>query len=103
MQCKHRPVDSRLIISTEFGKFYAFDQIQKCKKCGKRIEMSYKWLYKIVIILALLVHFLCLLLLDVARINKDWSKVAIYAAILILIFVWTTCFSCGIMPWHEKK
>lgn len=65
--------------------------------------MSYKWLYKIVIILALLVHFLCLLLLDVARINKDWSKVAIYAAILILIFVWTTCFSCGIMPWHEKN
>lgn len=49
MVCKHKPKDPRLIISTEYGRYYTFDRVQQCKKCGTRIAMKHKLAYKVLI------------------------------------------------------
>lgn len=42
MKCKHKPQDPGWIISTEYGRYWAIDRVQHCKKCGARIKIAHK-------------------------------------------------------------
>ena len=49
MACKHKPQDPRLLIATGHGRYCTFDRLQRCRKCGARIEMAHKTRYKLLL------------------------------------------------------
>jgi hypothetical protein len=98
-KCRHKPQDPRLIISTEYGKFYTFDRVQQCRKCGKRIEMVHKRLYKLLVAITCLSNFLWIILflyfsdIPIARI--------ILLGIIFGIAEWLPGYSGYIMKWRK--
>jgi hypothetical protein len=99
-KCRHKPQDTRLIISTEYGKFYTFDRVQRCRKCGKRIEMSHKFLLKLIIFLHIAMAPVWLFL----RVYFSYGNQIIF---LLVCFAYAGTsiglprYSGNWMSWHE--
>ena len=101
MECKHKPQDSRFIISTEYGRYYTFDRVQRCRKCGKRIKMKHKRAYIFTIIFA---NFSAILwyALFFCFDGMPILQVAVLA-IYVGISIWASLYSGYFMTWSEVK
>lgn len=100
MNCKHKPQDPRLIISTQYGKFYTFDHSQNCRKCGKQIVMVHKLLYKFIVAIMALSNILWFYLFFYCS-NMPFARI-IVIAIMLGIMVWLPGYSGNLMKWRKN-
>lgn len=97
MACKHKPRDPRLLIATGHGRYCTFDRIQRCRKCGVRIEMAHKTLYKLLLaVIALSNLFWCYLYLCYLGFR---FLPTIPVTIVVGLALWTWHLSGGCMTW----
>ena len=97
MACKHKPQDPRLLIATGHGRYCTFDRLQRCRKCGARIEMAHKTRYKLLLaVIALSYPFWYFLYLFYFGLR---FLPIIPVTIAVGLALWTWHLSGGCMTW----
>ena len=97
MACKHKPQDPRLLIATGHGRYCTFDRLQRCRKCGARIEMAHKTRYKLLLaVIALSYPFWYFLYLFYFGLR---FLPIIPVTIAVGLALWTWHLSGGCMSW----
>lgn len=97
MACKHKPQDPRLLIATGHGRYCTFDRLQRCRKCGARIEMAHKTRYKLLLaVIALSYPFWYFLYLFYFGLR---FLPTIPVTIAVGLALWTWHLSGGCMSW----
>lgn len=98
MDCRHRPKDPRLVITTEYGRFYTFDRPQRCRKCGKRIEITHKRAWKIG---GFLIKLVLTVLIFIGLLFRETlaAKVVVIGAAVVRMWIPLRCGN--LMTWKE--
>lgn len=98
MECKHKPRDARLIVATEYGRFYTFDHPQRCRKCGKRIEIKHKKAWKMSVIL---IELVLIVLIFIGLLFRETLAAKVVVIGVAVVWMWIPSGCGNVMTWRE--